>query len=420
MEPSDDCYDPVTDTSRLEPLSEQDLKEASVIIDRFGMEIACKLWSKKWQQRLEGLELVRSEMESLKGNMNNSGAYVNNSTLLNNNNSFIGNDVKEHRLQYVKAFDLIFQKNVKDHIFQVFQTLLNLTLSFLVVFQFSNGPAAQKSSNLPTLDLVIPILVLKLGDNCQSAISSECVKACKSNPSSKLLFLNVLSFMHLVYVESYQDWPMPTDQLMPFLIYCLSSNHFEVRERTEEFVMDVYKNNRQVVRGFFPADENVKIKTAKNILYKHLLNKFDALDGSNSKSNISAAISSQAQQALPQKQKNVAPVAIAIKNDDRRQPRQPEPHTESTRKNGNVTLKQQNKTNIPKPKTNLSKFNVEDKFSPATKSVSGVIKISGDSGPNNKENKFIQQHSLHQKNDQRDNLNVQDHELYHDYDDRRF
>ena len=70
---------------------------------------------------------------------------------------------------------------------------------------------------------------------------------------------------------------------MKFCTVCLQHNAGEVREIAEKLIIELYREKGAPVKDYLPCDDE---KTRKNVLYKHLFEAFDRIDGKPSKDDL--------------------------------------------------------------------------------------------------------------------------------------
>lgn len=66
------------------------------------------------------------------------------------------------------------------------------------------------------------------------------------------------------------------DNMMAFASDALNHASGEVRKKAEDIIIALYRDVGSPVRHYLPQDDK---KTRKNILYRHLLEAFDRIDG---------------------------------------------------------------------------------------------------------------------------------------------
>ena len=74
---------------------------------------------------------------------------------------------------------------------------------------------------------------------------------------------------------------------MPYLTNCLQHTNGEVREKAEKIIIELYKECGAPVKQYLPPDDD---RTRKNVLYKHLFEAFDRIDGKPSKEDLKVGI----------------------------------------------------------------------------------------------------------------------------------
>ncbi len=70
---------------------------------------------------------------------------------------------------------------------------------------------------------------------------------------------------------------------MKFCTQALQHTAGEVREKSEQIIIALYKDVGAPVKNYLPPDDD---KTRKNVLYKQLFEAFDRIDGKPSKDEL--------------------------------------------------------------------------------------------------------------------------------------
>lgn len=70
---------------------------------------------------------------------------------------------------------------------------------------------------------------------------------------------------------------------MKFCTVALQHTSGDIREKSEKIIIDLYKECGAPVKSYLPPDDE---KTRKNVLYKHLFEAFDRIDGKPSKEEL--------------------------------------------------------------------------------------------------------------------------------------
>ncbi|CAG2208797.1 CEP104 [Mytilus edulis] len=230
-------------TGEPEPLTEKDLREASAAIDVFGEQLVSKAYSKTWSYREDALLAVfKAGLHLLK--------------------MILTEYVPKHKIQK------------QDTVWAVERSMQNL-------LHKSGDTAVRNRDDAKNFVLEMARYPEVKPTNC---VPHEAVKPMKNSVAPRL------GQSRCEIVEMlYKDLGIKTnsglniDNMMQFCVAALSHHAGEVRDGSERIIKALYKEDRQAVKDYLPADDD---KTRKITLYRQLFEYFDKVDGKPSKADV--------------------------------------------------------------------------------------------------------------------------------------
>ncbi|XP_015771072.1 PREDICTED: centrosomal protein of 104 kDa-like [Acropora digitifera] len=212
-----------------EPLKENDLRTASLIIEVFGEDLVQHAYSKQWKHRQAAMENVDREVTADTPELT----------------------ADKDARKVAKATVQLIQKGVKDQVFSVFNASLAVLRS--LVKNYIPRNKIVKSEISYVAEKVTPLLLTKSGE----MVSEYCYPLLKV---VVVLFCRSLS----------------TENIMRVVLPALEHTSGEVRDAASRLVIELYKMVKDAVRDYLPPDEPA---TRKNPLYRNLFDGFDRIDG---------------------------------------------------------------------------------------------------------------------------------------------
>ncbi|PAA51401.1 hypothetical protein BOX15_Mlig022803g1 [Macrostomum lignano] len=259
-------------TGEPENLTEKDMREASAVIDMFGLPLVTKAFSKTWSHREDALLDAYKQV-----------------------NEMSAQDERDPR-QVFRAGVYLCQRGVQDKVFSVFRAALSLNK--LLLTDFTQRHSIQRHEIQYACDRVLPGLLQKTGDTAPrmrdtskqylvemsqwahlrplQAVPHECLKPFKPSAHERLGVGRVDVAAALYRQHGLSDG-VTLDGLMTFAVKALDHRHGDVRESAESLIVELYKQqDKAVVRSHLPPDDE---RTRRNTLYRKLFEAFDRVDG---------------------------------------------------------------------------------------------------------------------------------------------
>lgn len=268
-------------TGEPEPLSEKDLREASVAIDVFGEPLVSKAYSKTWSYREDALLAVYKQMQEIS----------------------TGN--KDDARNMMRASMFLIKKAIDDKVYAVFKA--GLTLLKMVLTEYIPKHKIPKSDAVTCVERTLPNLLHKSGDTAvrnrddaknfvfemsqyheikpTAVVPHECVKPWKGNPAPRLAQSRAEIVETLYEQLGIKDAKsgLTVDNIMNFCVVALQHTSADVRVVTERIVKALYKEVGQPVKEYLPPDDE---KARKNTMWRLLFEYFDKIDGKPSKTDV--------------------------------------------------------------------------------------------------------------------------------------
>ncbi|XP_071146725.1 centrosomal protein of 104 kDa-like isoform X3 [Mytilus edulis] len=268
-------------TGEPEPLTEKDLREASAAIDVFGEQLVSKAYSKTWSYREDALLAVYKQMQDLPATA-----------------------PKDEAKSMMRASIFLVKKAIDDKVYAVFKAGLHLLK--MILTEYVPKHKIQKQDTVWAVERSMQNLLHKSGDTAvrnrddaknfvlemarypevkpTNCVPHEAVKPMKNSVAPRL------GQSRCEIVEMlYKDLGIKTnsglniDNMMQFCVAALSHHAGEVRDGSERIIKALYKEDRQAVKDYLPADDD---KTRKITLYRQLFEYFDKVDGKPSKADV--------------------------------------------------------------------------------------------------------------------------------------
>ncbi|XP_052081359.1 centrosomal protein of 104 kDa-like isoform X5 [Mytilus californianus] len=268
-------------TGEPEPLTEKDLREASAAIDVFGEQLVSKAYSKTWSYREDALLAVYKQMQDLPATA-----------------------PKDEAKSMLRASIFLVKKAIDDKVYAVFKAGLHLLK--MILTEYVPKHKIPKQDTVWAVERSMQNLLHKSGDTAvrnrddaknfvlemarypevkpTNCVPHEAVKPMKNTVAPRL------GQSRCEIVEMlYKDLGIKTnsglniDNMMQFCVAALGHHAGEVRDVSERIIKALYKEERQAVKDYLPADDD---KTRKITLYRQLFEYFDKVDGKPSKADV--------------------------------------------------------------------------------------------------------------------------------------
>jgi len=283
-------------------LNEKEEREAELIIDIFGMNVAQQLYSKSWKHRQTSLTSLADELKH-------------------------STEVTEEQpaKSVSRAVLAVLKKSLNDQVFVVLNE--STTLLKTLLQNYIPEKSLGKAEVTFVLDKLLPILMKRLGDsatrtrnlasdviidianskeikNCSSIpnIVSQPIKAKKQAPWR--LLKSQIELMQKLIKDLGMNKPggFSTENVMKVLLLGLEHPHNDVRDAALSCIVDVYKIVKEPLKSYFPPDD---ANTRKNPLYTKLFDSLDRADGKMTESERKAAAKKNKEDAEKSKMEEV-------------------------------------------------------------------------------------------------------------------
>ncbi|XP_064642037.1 centrosomal protein of 104 kDa-like isoform X2 [Lineus longissimus] len=270
-------------TGEPEAMTEKDLREASSVIDVFGLPLVTKAYSKTWSFREDALLSIYKQMHELPDDA-----------------------TREDAKFMMRAAIHLVVRGIKDEVFAVFKAALNLLKYILTDFIIQHkihkpethtaaekalAPLLQKTGNTAVRHRDIAKgFTLEMAQFPEvrpiNVVPHECVKPIKLTMAPRLA-LSRTEIIHQLYRElTLNGSGLSVDNIMKFCTVALQHTAGEVREEAEKIIVQLYKEVGSQVKEYLPPDDD---RTRKNVLYRQLFEAFDKIDGKPSKADLKKA-----------------------------------------------------------------------------------------------------------------------------------
>lgn len=269
----------VTNSDGPEPLKENDLRTASLIIEVFGENLVQHAYSKQWKYRQEAMENVDKELTADTPELTSD------------------KDPKT----VVKATVFLIQKRINDQVFSVFNTCLVVLRSLIKTYIPHHKIVKSEMSHV--LEKVTPPLLTKSGE--MAARSRDAATAMilelavhkdikplgvipdivtrpfkgKQQVTARMYKSRIEIIEKLVGVlelDSDKNGSLSTGNIMRVVLPALEHTSGDVRDPACRLILELYRKVKDKVRDYLPPDEPA---TRKNPLYRNLFDGFDKIDG---------------------------------------------------------------------------------------------------------------------------------------------
>lgn len=262
-----------------EPLKENDLRTASLIIEVFGEDLVQHAYSKQWKHRQAAMENVDREVTADTPELT----------------------ADKDARKVAKATVQLIQKGVKDQVFSVFNASLAVLRSLVKNYIPRNKIVKSEISHVA--EKVTPLLLTKSGEmaartrDAASAMLLELAEHKDIKPlgvipdyatrpfkgkqqvaarmyKSRIEIIEKL--IGVLKLDSGENGSLSTENIMRVVLPALEHTSGEVRDAASRLVIELYKMVKDAVRDYLPPDEPA---TRKNPLYRNLFDGFDRIDG---------------------------------------------------------------------------------------------------------------------------------------------
>ncbi|XP_078616844.1 centrosomal protein of 104 kDa-like isoform X2 [Branchiostoma floridae x Branchiostoma japonicum] len=303
-----------------EPMSEKNQREASAVIDVYGLPLVAGAYSKNWAHREDALLKVYKEMSEM------------------------GPDTPRDQCKSkLRAAIFLVQRSIKDKVFAVFSASLKLLK--MILEDYIPQHKLGKADVTYCVEKTMPNLLAKTGDSAarqrvaalnyiQDMAQFKDVKPTHLVPHHatqpfKLTIPARLALSRVELVERLlkdlgleKNSGLTVDNVMKFAVPALDHTAGEVRDAAVRVILDLYKAVGTPVRDYLPPDDQA---TRKKPLYKNIFDSFDRIDGKPTEAELKAqkqAAEKKKQEEIEQLQAQIAQLkdlqANIGKNDDKR------------------------------------------------------------------------------------------------------
>lgn len=262
-----------------EPLKENDLRTASLIIEVFGEDLVQHAYSKQWKHRQAALENVEKEMTADTPELT----------------------ADKDARAVVKATCQLIQKGIKDQVFSVFNASLEVLRSLVKTYIPRNKIVKSEISHVA--DKVTPLLLTKSGEMAARSRDAATAMVMELAVHKDIRPLGVIpdyatrpfkgkqqiaarmyksrleiveKLLGILELDSDKNGSLSTENIMRVVLPALEHTSGEVRDSASRLVLELYKMVKDTVRDFLPPDQPA---TRKNPLYRNLFDGFDKIDG---------------------------------------------------------------------------------------------------------------------------------------------
>lgn len=362
----DDQEDLTEHETDLPTLSEKEEREAELIIDIFGMNMAQHLYSKSWKHRQDTLIELKNELQ--------------NPTALTN----------EHSSKSVsRAIVSVLKKSLNDQVYVVLNESTGLLKSLLQ--SYISQKSLGKSEVAFILDKVIPVLMKRLGDTAPRtrSIASDLIIDIANFPEVKgsvsipnlvtepfkakkqapwRLLKSQIDLLQKLIGDIGLDLPggLSTESVMKVLLSGLEHPNNDVREASISCIVEAYKIVKEPLKSYLPPDDTT---SRKNPLYVKLFDSLDRADGKMTEAERKAAAKKQKEDAEKSKKNEVKALKAQLdemRNMAKAQLQQQSVDTlvenkENENNNNNNTIQRENKDEDNKKPINTNTKNSKKK-----------------------------------------------------------
>ncbi|XP_078696734.1 centrosomal protein of 104 kDa-like isoform X3 [Branchiostoma floridae x Branchiostoma belcheri] len=286
-----------------EPMSEKNMREASAVIDVYGLPLVAGAYSKNWAHREDALLKVYKEMTEM------------------------GADTPRDQCKSkLRAAIFLVQRSIKDKVFAVFSASLKLLK--MILEDYIPKHKLGKADITYCVDKTMPNLLAKTGDSAarqrvaalnyiQDMAQFKDVKPTHLVPhhATQAFKLTIPARLALSRVELVErllkdlglekNSGLTVDSVMKFVVPALDHTAGEVRDAAMRVILDLYKAVGTPVRDYLPPDDQA---TRKKPLYKNIFDSFDRIDGKPTEAELKA----QKQAAEKKKQEEIEQLQAQI------------------------------------------------------------------------------------------------------------
>ncbi|XP_078616854.1 centrosomal protein of 104 kDa-like isoform X12 [Branchiostoma floridae x Branchiostoma japonicum] len=286
-----------------EPMSEKNQREASAVIDVYGLPLVAGAYSKNWAHREDALLKVYKEMSEM------------------------GPDTPRDQCKSkLRAAIFLVQRSIKDKVFAVFSASLKLLK--MILEDYIPQHKLGKADVTYCVEKTMPNLLAKTGDSAarqrvaalnyiQDMAQFKDVKPTHLVPHHatqpfKLTIPARLALSRVELVERLlkdlgleKNSGLTVDNVMKFAVPALDHTAGEVRDAAVRVILDLYKAVGTPVRDYLPPDDQA---TRKKPLYKNIFDSFDRIDGKPTEAELKA----QKQAAEKKKQEEIEQLQAQI------------------------------------------------------------------------------------------------------------
>nr|XP_018668059.1 centrosomal protein of 104 kDa isoform X1 [Ciona intestinalis] len=282
-----------------EAMSEKSIREASSVIDVFGLPLVSGAYSKTWSFREDALLAVYK--------------------LLSNAPETISKDeLKSH----LRAAIFLIRRAIKDKVHAVFHA--SLRLLELILVDFVPKHKLGKVETVHAVSRTLPNLIQKTGETAARSrnaaiefidrmsefamvhqyqlVAQQATPPFKRDMAMRLA-LSRVEILERLFTKFGLEPPVLTVETgMKFASQALSHSSGSVRDAATRIIFLLYKIAGNAVKAYLPPDDNT---TRKNPLYRNIFDGFDRISGKLTQSELKAQQQAKAAESERKKKQEI-------------------------------------------------------------------------------------------------------------------
>ncbi|XP_050411830.1 centrosomal protein of 104 kDa isoform X3 [Patella vulgata] len=263
-----------------EPMTEQDLRDASQPIEVFGEPLVSKAYSKTWSYREDALLAVYKKMSELPSST-----------------------PKDESKYMMKAAIFLVKRAIDDKVYAVFKAAIHLLR--MILTEYVARFKIPKQDIVSACERTLPNLLHKAGDTAVRnrddakgfiletanfpdvkptyVVPHELVKPFKMSIAPRIGQSHVEILESLYKDHGLNKSGLSVENMMPFCVEVLNHHSADVRDPAERIIKMLYRDVGAPVKDYLPPDDE---KNRKNTLWRQLFEYFDKVDGKPSKEDL--------------------------------------------------------------------------------------------------------------------------------------
>ncbi|KAK6175358.1 hypothetical protein SNE40_013840 [Patella caerulea] len=263
-----------------EPMTEQDLRDASQPIEVFGEPLVSKAYSKTWSYREDALLAVYKRMSELPSST-----------------------PKDESKYMMKAAIFLVKRAIDDKVYAVFKAAIHLLR--MILTEYVARFKIPKQDIVSACERTLPNLLHKAGDTAVRnrddakgfiletanfpdvkptyVVPHELVKPFKMSIAPRIGQSHVEILEALYKDHGLNKSGLSVENMMPFCVEVLNHHSADVRDPAERIIKMLYRDVGAPVKDYLPPDDE---KSRKNTLWRQLFEYFDKVDGKPSKEDL--------------------------------------------------------------------------------------------------------------------------------------